>query len=107
MRFLVDGQLPPALCGWCRERGFEAEHVTQRLGGRTPYAETASYAVAERLVLVTTDDDFALQYPPTEYQLVWLRCGNITNRALREWLLERWMLLLVQLEAGEKLIEVR
>jgi predicted nuclease of predicted toxin-antitoxin system len=38
---------------------------------------------------------------------VWVRCGNITNRALREWLLERWTLLLVKLEAGENLIEVR
>jgi predicted nuclease of predicted toxin-antitoxin system len=38
---------------------------------------------------------------------VWLRCGNIANRAPREWLLARWTLLLVKLEAGEDLIEVR
>lgn len=107
MRFLVDAQLPPALCGWFAERGFEAEHVYQRLGGQTPDAEIARFAAAEGFILMTKDDDFALRYPPVDYRLVWLRCGNITNRALREWLLERWTLLLVKLDAGEGLIEVR
>lgn len=27
MRFLVDAQLPPALCGWLRARGHDAVHV--------------------------------------------------------------------------------
>ena len=107
MRFLVDAQLPPALCGWFGERGFEAEHVSLRLDGQTPDAEIAAFATAEGFVLVTKDDDFALRHPPVHYQLVWLRCGNITNRALREWLLARWTSLLVKLDAGERLIEVR
>jgi hypothetical protein len=29
MRFLVDAQLPPMLVRWLRERGHEAEHVTE------------------------------------------------------------------------------
>ncbi|MGK6317981.1 DUF5615 family PIN-like protein [Sphingomonas sp. DT-204] len=29
MRFLIDAQLPPALCGWLRERGHEAIHVSR------------------------------------------------------------------------------
>lgn len=107
MRFLIDAQLPPALCRWFEERGFEAEHVRARLDGQTPDAEIAAFAVAEGFVLVTKDDDFALRHPPREYQLVWLRCGNITNRALRAWLLERWAALLAKLDAGEALIEVR
>jgi predicted nuclease of predicted toxin-antitoxin system len=107
MRFLIDAQLPPALCGWFAERGFEAEHVTERLGGQTPDVEIAAYAEANGLVLVTKDDDFALRHPPEAYQLVWLRCGNIVNRVLREWLLARWTLLLVKLSAGERMVEVR
>ena len=107
MRFLLDAQLPPALCGWFAERGFEAEHVGARLSGQTPDAEIARFAAAEGYVLVTKDDDFALRHPPHDYRLVWLRCGNIANRALRAWLLDRWTLLLVSLEAGERLIEVR
>lgn len=107
MRFLIDAQLPPALCEWFGEQGFEAEHVTQRLGGQTPDADIAACASAEGFVLVTKDDDFALRHPPESYQLVWLRCGNITNRALRGWLLARWAPLLAALNAGERLLEVR
>jgi predicted nuclease of predicted toxin-antitoxin system len=107
MRFLVDAQLPPSLCAWFAERGFAAEHVTEHLDGQTPDAEIASYAAANGLVLVTKDDDFAFRFPPETYQLVWLRCGNISNRALQDWLLERWTLLLAKLDAGERLIEVR
>jgi len=107
MRFLIDAQLPPALCGWFEERGFEAEHVSVRLGGQTPDAAVAACAVAESFVLVTKDDDFALRHPPADYRLVWLRCGNVTNRALREWLAERWTAVSAGLEAGEALIEVR
>lgn len=28
MRFLIDAQLPPALCGWFEARGHEAVHVS-------------------------------------------------------------------------------
>jgi predicted nuclease of predicted toxin-antitoxin system len=107
MRFLIDAQLPPALCGWFEERGFEAEHVSERLGGQTPDARIAESAAAGALILVTKDDDFALRHPPGDYRLLWLRCGNITNRSLRAWLAERWPAILAGLEAGEALIEVR
>lgn len=107
MRFLIDAQLPPALCIWFNDRGFDAEHVSERLGGQTPDAEIAACVAAEGFVLITKDDDFALRHPPNDYQLVWLRCGNIANRALQMWLLERWALLLAKLASGERLIEVR
>jgi hypothetical protein len=68
MRFLVDAQLPPVLCGWFEERGSEAEHVSRRLGGQTPDAEIAAYAAGQALVLVTKDDDFALTHPPADYR---------------------------------------
>lgn len=55
----------------------------------------------------TKDDGFAFRHLPFGYRLVWLRCGNIANRALREWLAERWTLLIEKLGAGEDLIEVR
>lgn len=107
MRFLIDAQLPPALCGWFEELGFGADHVSKRLGGQTADAEIAACAVAESFILVTKDDDFALRHPPGNYRLVWLRCGNITNQALRGWLAERWAAIAAALEAGEALIEVR
>lgn len=107
MRFLIDAQLPPALAGWLREHGVEAEHVTEQLGGQTPDEAIAAYANRNGLVLLTKDDDFALRYPPDGYQLVWLRCGNISNRVLRAWLDPRWGALLEKLSAGERFVEVR
>ncbi len=107
MRCLVDAQLPPGLCGWLRERGMEADHLSQVLGGQTPDAQIAEHASANALVLITKDDDFRLRHPPNAYRLVWLRCGNITNRALREWLGERWPEVRRRLDDGEAFIEVR
>jgi predicted nuclease of predicted toxin-antitoxin system len=107
MRFLIDAQLPPGLCDWLAARGFEADHVTRVLGGQTPDAEIAAHARANGFILVSKDDDFAFRFPPDDYQLVWLRCGNVTNRALSAWLGQRWTLLIERLKAGEGLIEVR
>ena len=107
MRCLIDAQLPPGLCDWLREQGVEASHVFDVLGGQTPDASIAEHAKAEALVLITKDDDFRLRYPPSDYRLVWLRCGNITNRALREWLGERWPEVRERLDGGEAFVEVR
>lgn len=83
MRLLIDAQLPPALCDWFAARGFEATHVTDALGGQMPDREIARFVEAHELVLVTKDDDFLLRYPPVRSRLLWLRCGNISNRGLR------------------------
>ena len=107
MRVLIDAQLPPALCGWFGEQGVEAEHVFDVLGGQTPDAAIADYAKANSLVLITKDDDFRLRHPPQGYCLVWLRCGNITNRALRPWLEARWAEVKRRLDEGEQVVEVR
>ena len=107
MRLLIDAQLPPGLCGWFGEQGVEAEHVSAVLGGQTPDAAIADYAAANQLVLVTKDDDFRLRHPPTGYRLIWLRCGNITNSALRAWLGERWPEAKARLDEGEVFVEVR
>lgn len=107
MHFLIDAQLPPMLCTWFEEQGHGAVHVADVLGGQTPDRQVAEYSVAQGMVLVTKDDDFVLRYPPNHYQLVWMRCGNITNRALRLWLSARWTSLVARLEEGEQLIEVR
>lgn len=101
MRCLIDAQLPPGLCGWLREQGVEAEHVSDVLGGQTPDAQIAEHAKAEALVLITKDDDFRLRHPPGNYRLIWLRCGNVTNRALREWLSMRWTKVHKRLEPGK------
>lgn len=107
MRLLVDAQLPPALCEWLQERGHEAEHVSALLGGETPDREIARHVEEHALVLVTKDDDFRLRHPPRRSRLLWLRCGNISNRGLRLWLDPRWTAIEQRLREGETVVEVR
>jgi predicted nuclease of predicted toxin-antitoxin system len=107
MRVLIDAQLPPGLCGWFRERGVDADHVADVLGGQTPDAAIADHAKSNDLVLITKDDDFRLRYPPGDYRLVWLRCGNITNRAIRVWLEDCWPEVQSRLDDCEVFVEVR
>jgi len=107
MRFLVDAQLPPGLCGWLEERGHEAAHIAQVLSGETPDREVAALAVAESRVLVTKDDDFAGRHRQPGLVIVWLRIGNATNRALTGWLDQRWAAVVAAIDEGEALIEVR
>ncbi len=107
MRLLIDAQLPPALCDWFRERGYEATHVAEELGGQTPDGDIARHVEASALLLVTKDDDFLLRHPPIRSRLLWLRCGNISNRGLRLWLDARWPAIEERLRKGDVVIEVR
>lgn len=107
MRFLIDAQLPPAMATWLRERGYEAEHVFKvGMVGATD-AAIAERAEKAGAVLVTKDEDFAALRLPDRFVLLWLRCGNATNRALFAWLEPRWPEIERLLTAGEPFIEAR
>jgi len=107
MRLLVDAQLSPALVGWLRERGHEAEHVAEI--GMLAASDTAiaAYAEANDAMLATKDEDFVVLRLPDRFALLWLRCGNATNRALFAWLEPRWDEIDRLLSEGERFIEVR
>ena len=107
MRFFIDAQLPPALCGWLRERGHEAVHVFEIGMVAASDAEIAARAEADGAVLITKDEDFVALRLPDRFALLWLRCGNATNRALAVWLEVRWRQIEALLAAGEPFIEVR
>jgi predicted nuclease of predicted toxin-antitoxin system len=107
VRFLIDAQLPPALCEWLRDRGHEAWHVASLGLLAATDATIADRADAENLILITKDDDFLRLRLPDRFVLLWLRVGNATNRALLAWLDPRWSVAERMLETGERLIELR
>ena len=107
MKFLVDAQLPPALCTWLGERNQEAVHVADVLSGETPDSSVASFAREAGQVIVTKDEDFAFLHATEGLQILWLRIGNASNRNLTAWLAPRWEEILAALTAGEAIIEVR
>lgn len=70
--------------------------------------EIFDMARATSAVVITKDQDFVMMQerrgaPP---QLVWLTCGNLTNRALFQLLAETWPRAVELLRAGEPLIEI-
>src|SRR5262245_52088596 len=83
----IDAQLPPALAEWLRrEHGADAVHVQQlgllNAGDSDIFAAARSAQTA--IVVITKDDDFAklLDRQGAPPKVVWLRCGNVTNREL-------------------------
>lgn len=107
MNFLVDAQLPPALCRWPEARGHGARHCHALGLGAAPDADIAALAEAESLILITKDDDFLRLRLPDRFAVLWLRCGNTTNAALTAWLEPRWPQIETLLQSGERLVEVR
>lgn len=107
MKFLVDAQLPPALCHWLLAHGHEAHHVVDLGMLSASDIEISDYAERGGMIVISKDEDFVYRRLPDRFALVWLRCGNATNRALAAWLGERWPQIETLLAAGERLVEVR
>lgn len=110
MNIWIDAQLPPDLALWLSATfGVEANSLRD-LGLRDAKDEEIFQAArdAEAVVLMSKDSDFVdlicrFGSPP---QLIWVTCGNVTNRALRKLLLETFSDALQQLEAGEEIVEI-
>lgn len=107
MKFLIDAQLPPGLTRWFEARGHFASHVFDVGLGAASDAVIAARAQAQDEVLVSKDEDFLILRLPDCFALLWLRCGNTTNRALSGWMDERWDRAAELLGQGERLVELR
>ncbi len=109
MRFLVDAQLPPALARWLSGAGHDARHV-EEVGLRE--AEDSAiwqHALEAGAVLITKDEDFvdrARQCHDAPVVL-WLRIGNVSNQALRQWFMPQLPHVLDWIEQGVRVLEIR
>jgi predicted nuclease of predicted toxin-antitoxin system len=66
-------------------------------------------ALTTGAVIVTKDEDFAarLQTTTNAPQVLWLRVGNTSNRALRAWLIPQVPQVIELFNPGIRLVEVR
>ena len=83
MNIWVDAQLPPTLAGWL-SNNFELEASALRDLGLRDARDVEIFEAARitNAVIMTKDSDFVdlvcrLGIPP---QIIWLTCGNVTNR---------------------------
>ena len=109
MRFVVDTQLPKALAEWLRAQGQQAEHVLDIGLAQSKDTPIWRYAHEHNAVVVTKDEDFAewVRRGRAGPAIVWLRIGNCSNRALREWMGLMFPAIIRKLEQGERLVEAR
>ncbi len=109
MKFLVDAQLPPGLAQWLRLRGHEAQHVADAGLRHSEDPDIWMHALEFDSVIITKDEDFAERAArgPNAPRIIWLRVGNTTNAALEQWLSPRFPNIIVLLNRGDALIEVR
>lgn len=109
MTVWLDAHLPPAIASWLAVT-FKIVAVPVRDLGLLEAQDPPIFAAAKAAgaVVMTKDADFAemvvrLGAPP---QVLWLRCGNTTNAALRQLLTNELPAAIARLAAGEPLIEL-
>jgi predicted nuclease of predicted toxin-antitoxin system len=109
MKFIVDQQLPPAIGGWLRQRGHEAEHVRNIDLRDAPDAEIWKRATGDGASILTKDEDFAARRNSVTAgpAIIWLRCGNVSTEVLIELLAREWPVIESELDRGASVIEVR
>jgi predicted nuclease of predicted toxin-antitoxin system len=108
LRFLIDAQLPPMLATHLVAEGFKAEHVNRVGLGAADDARIWAYAVEHRAVLVSKDGDFAAsaRRSRTGPQVIWIRFGNVTNRALWSALQGALNEIVEAFNSGDRVIEL-
>lgn len=109
MKIWLDAQLPPTLANWLSDTfGVEAFALRDLSLRDAKDIEIFEAARAENAVILTKDSDFIdlacrLGRPP---RILWLTCGNVTNRNLRALLIATLPDALERLQQGETILEI-
>ena len=108
MRFLVDAQLPPALARWLVAAGHTAEHAADVGLAAASDEEIWTLAWASGAVVVTKDQDFAWMVALRDQgpQVLWVRLGNCSRRALLHAFERLEPEFIRALESGERILEI-
>jgi len=110
MKIWLDAQLSPFMADWIKNT-FNIEAVALReLGLRDATdKEIFNRAKAENVIVITKDVDFKLLQdrfgsPP---KIIWLTCGNTSNKRLQVILKKHLNESLSMLASGESIVEIR
>jgi len=109
VKFWVDAQLPPQLAAWLAAE-FQVEANSLRDLGLRDAADLEIFQQAGQpgIVLISKDSDFVDMVsrfgPPP--QLLWVTCGNVTNRRLQAVFGSAGRAAMNLLEEGQAIVEI-
>jgi predicted nuclease of predicted toxin-antitoxin system len=109
VKFLVDNQLPGALCKFLQEQGHDAVHVLDLQMDEKADFEIWDFARAEQRIVISKDEDFVhiANRPTDNGSLLWVRIGNCR----KAFLLSRFQQSMADIEAafqaGQRIVEIR
>jgi predicted nuclease of predicted toxin-antitoxin system len=84
VNFLVDNQLPDALCNFLTARGHQSSHVLGLLMDEASDLEIWDYAAKGNWIVVSKDEDFLhlANRPGDAGKLLWVRIGNCRKQTV-------------------------
>ncbi|NOU20897.1 MAG: DUF5615 family PIN-like protein [Methyloglobulus sp.] len=109
MIYWIDAQLPPLLASWLSETFNVEAYALRDLQLRDAEdLEIFQAAGQKNAVIISKDSDFVelvlrMGTPP---QLLWLTCGNVTNRRLQALFVQLFPRARELLSKGEAVVEI-
>jgi predicted nuclease of predicted toxin-antitoxin system len=106
----VDAQLSPAVSLWLSSRfGVIAYHVRDVASLDAPDKQIFDAACAAGAVLLTKDRDFVelARRNPGASRVIWITCGNTSNRNVFRILDLTFATACKMLESGEDVVEIK
>ncbi len=109
MNFLVDNQLPEALCRFLNERGHRSDHVLGLGMDEATDVVIWNYAASGGWVVVSKDEDFLhlATRQGDRGKLLWVRLGNCRKRPLLEAFERQLPGVVRAFDEGFRVVEIR
>ena len=109
MRFWIDAQLPPQFAFWLKETFNVEAQSLKELGLRDAEDQVIFNAARNQgTVIITKDSDFIelVTRNGTPPQILWVTCGNVTNRNLKRIFENAFPEALRLLQENEMIVEI-
>ena len=106
----IDAQLSPALAAWVNRNYEDLEAKSVRAVGLRDAGDEGIYRAARRteVIVMTKDSDFLNLLdrfgPPPK--VIWVTCGNTSNRRMRKILKQTLRSAVEMLQGEEEIIEI-
>ena len=109
MKFLVDNQLPEALCRFLKAHGHESGHVLGLKMDEATDLKIWNDAAAGNWIVVSKDEDFLhlANRPGDAGKFLWVRIGNCRKQTLLQAFERELPGIVRAFEEGFRVVEIR